>query len=61
MQQLQFWPEEQDVEIQEKIWNQIDLGSQNRLMGLLAQVICKAVQQPQNNPIEQEENYGTER
>ena len=60
MQQLQFWPKEQEVEIQKRIWSQIDRDSQNRLMELLAQVICKTIQQPQNNPIEQEENYESE-
>jgi len=60
MQQLQFWPDTQEVEHQETIWNQIDCREQNRLMELLAQVICKAVQ-TQNNPIEEEEHHESER
>ena len=60
MLQMQLWPDEQEVEKQEKIWNQIDCGDQNRLMELLAQVICKAVQTT-NNPIEEEEHHESER
>jgi hypothetical protein len=60
MQQLQFWTNEQEVEVRERIWNQIDCDSQNQLMERFAQVICKAIQQPQNNPKEQEENHELE-
>ena len=58
--QLQLWSNEQETENQGKIWNQIDCSEQNRLMELLAQVICKAAQTP-NNLIELEEEHESER
>jgi hypothetical protein len=45
MQQMQLWPDEQEVDIQGAIWERIESGDQSRLLELLSQVICKTAKE----------------